>query len=65
VLGLGQIESQDAVSVVGLSAFGVNGSRKGERLLELTRREAIPVIRSLLEILNPREDKRHEIALLE
>jgi hypothetical protein len=45
MLGLGQVQRQDAVGIAGLGALGVDGGGQGERLLVLALLEAMPVNR--------------------
>src|ERR1700722_8865378 len=45
MLGLWQVQGQDAVSVAGFDALGIDGGGQGERLLELTLLETVPVNR--------------------
>lgn len=45
MLGFGQVQDQDAVSIAGLGAFGVDGGGQGECLLVLALLEAVPVNR--------------------
>lgn len=53
VLGLGQIEGQDAVGIVSLRTLGVDGGGQGKRLLELTSGETIPVYGRVLGDIQP------------
>jgi hypothetical protein len=43
MLGLGQVQRQDAVGIARLGPFGIDGGGQGECLLELALLEATPV----------------------